>query len=202
MRKKRNFYRSGLIYFIQNINRETRLLLLISICLISGVLLGSFLSYKLDSALQYDIIKSFDDMMTSYQSDNLVKNHIFINSAIKHCLMVALLWALPVFSSSSIPVFLLIAFKGTGLGFTTSLLIGEYGTLGFGYALCAYFPQNIIVSFTYFIISCYSLNIILYSKKRSLKDNIRFTPLLIGLSLCLLTAFFEAYITPIIINIF
>jgi len=73
--------------------------------------------------------------------------------------------------------------------------------LGIGYAMILYFPQNLILTFLYFIIAYYSLNIILYLKKRPIAENINIPLLLFGIVLAFIVSLTEAYIVPTLANI-
>ncbi len=198
---KNRYIKANINRLFSKINREKKLVYIIIFCLIGGAVLGSLFAGRLDTANKNELISSFDSIIDGIRSPNLVKKDAFIKGLIKYGLSSIALWSMPLITRSPLPSAAVLLYKGASLGFTTSILVGEYGLLGIGYAMILYFPQNLILTFLYFIIAYYSLNIILYLKKRPIAENINIPLLLFGIVLAFIVSLTEAYIVPTLANI-
>lgn len=195
------YIKAKLNKLLSKINREKKLVYIIILCLVGGAILGALFAARLDTDNRNELISSFDSIIDGIRSPHLVKKDAFIKGLIKYGLSSIALWSMPLLTKSPLPSVAVLLYKGASLGFTTSILVGEYGISGIGYALVLYFPQNLILTFLYFVIAYYSLNIILYLKKRPIAENINIPLLLFGMVLAFLVSLTEAYIVPTLANI-
>lgn len=177
-----------------------------------GLLFGAIIVNALPANIKSDLgtyLTHFFKEMSVGQ--NLSPDLIFSERTGYYIKYVIFLWILG-FTIIGLPIlFVLIFLKGFVMGFTIGFLVGELKLKGFGLALAALFPSNLIIVPLFIIIatlsSAFSLRLF---KQLNTGTKTKLFPhfkryllsLIVALGLCVLVALFEAHVTPVIIRYF
>ncbi len=182
--------------------KKQAILTLIALCFVAGLAVGIISVKSLDGAYFNEISVSIKDYLHSFNNiNNADKMDRLRESIFKHTKLVIIIWLLGFIPAGGFIVFILLLVKGAGYGFTTGLLIEQFGFYGAITAAIVYLPQSIIIIPTYFFTSYCSINYILFNINNNKEKDSSFLKeyfciLLICCLFAILTSLLEVYVVP------
>lgn len=136
------------------------LVIIICLCLFLGIILGAIGANNL-SEVQYNelgsYLGSFIDGIKNSGTTELILSDVIL----KYGKYVVMIWCCGFIAPGAVMVLVIIIFKGISYGFTTALLVKQYGQTGIKFAALSYLPQNIILIPAYIFIAYVSIEYIL-----------------------------------------
>lgn len=179
---------------------------------VMGLLFGAIIVNALPSGIKSDL----GTYLTHFFKDisngqDLSPKVIFTERTAYYIKYTIFLWILG-FTIIGLPIlFILIFLKGFVMGFSIGFLVGELKLKGFGLALGALFPQNLVIVPLFIVVAAFATGFSLrLFKQLNAPVKTKLFPyfrkylytLCIALIICTIVAFFEAHVTPVIIGYF
>lgn len=188
---------------------ELKILFVACICLAMGTILGSIGANTMNQDQLAEINSYIGGIFTEFSGGNIETS--IMQGMIKYGKYVLLIWCCGFLSPGAIFILLILVFKGISYGFTTSLLVKQYGAKGILLAAESYLPQNLILIPVLLLVSYFSLSFILNRyrvlppkarlKREQDKSLIEYIiVLIVSTLLLLLSCAIEVYLVPILIN--
>ena len=191
-------------------NRKRKQFNILAILTIISILLGIMFVAILSKNDKNLIKNSFDSYFQTIAKSNYNGYNTIINNILSNVLLPLLIWIMGV-SLIATPISILyLLYKSFIYGFTISSLIYTYGFKVIPILLIYIFSLTIDL-FIIFILTFYAINLsrkiyIFIFKKKDININITFKTyskfLIIMLAILLISAYFNAYIAPILIKSF
>lgn len=148
------------------------------ICLTIGVCAGAVMAYTLNVGEYAGIA----DNVSAYLSggSDTEQSDVFKDAAFKYGKNIAFIWLLGFAPFGTVASLCILLVKGAGLGFSSSILIKEFGVGGIIYIVRLYLFQNLLLLPAYLFITYYSIAFAM--KKRDRKSDI--VEYLLALAVC------------------
>ena len=196
----------------KKIKNKKRILTIVFIIFLVGLLFGSIYITILDNSNKKEIINSVKSYFNSYKNISIKdKLYLFKDILIKNLTYYISIWSLGI-SIIGIPIIMVMIFiKSFVTGFSISGIFSVYKMKGILGIIIYMIPSNIIsILFTIFL-GAYSINLSIQLfmhmiKKKPFNFSVYmgkyYLLLLISILLSILTALYEAFLNPSIINLF
>ena len=179
-----------------------------AVVLAIGVVLGTFAA----NAMGTGLIENMSESIATCLSDMAFRPNsaaVFKESMFKHSRMIALAWILSFVSAGAFVQIFLIAYKGFSIGYMVSVFAMEFGKKGLLISAGLFLVQNLGLAFILMFITqpmLVSAMGRIWKKQRKSEQKKqppmglpeRIIILLICLMGCMVIAFYEAYICPVI----
>lgn len=187
------------------------LLILVCVCLLIGVVFGAIGANRLDSAGMEGIGQYLETFFASFGLEEN-SGQGMPEIVWKYGKYTAIIWGLGLLPVGAIFILGVLIFKGMAYGFTSAVLIKQYGGKGIAIAAASYLPQNLILVPLYIFMAYIGIQYVIYRytflpPKARLKreKQKRLTEYVIILAAAFLAttlaAAIELYITPFFMNL-
>lgn len=125
--------------------RKQMVIIIICFSLLLGIILGAIGANTMNELQYHEIGNYLSGFFHTLKENKLSEKEGFSYSFIKYEKYVMLIWLCGFIPPGIIAIILLLFFRGLGLGFTTAVMIKEYGNFGAVLSSVSYLPQNIIM---------------------------------------------------------
>ena len=188
-------------------NRRQIVLLVICLSLLFGIILGAVFANHLNEIQYNELGGHLNGFINEMKNASLTQNASVSDVMVKYGKYAVLIWLCAFFAPGAVFIILILLFKGASYGFTTAILVRQYGKAGISFAAVSYLPQNIILIPVYLCISYFALEYILRKykalppkarlKRESQKVNLEYLIILLA-SVVLIAAAsaVEVYVIP------
>lgn len=180
------------------------ILIFVILAVIIGVILGFLFTRGMDSTTYQNLYNSIQDYFYSFNIRQHNSVFMFMQSFFKYVALVFVIWIFGFIPIGGVFVFILLVFTGIVYGYTTAFFIIVYGPYGIFIASILYLLQFIILVPTYLYMAYNSITYIFYNlsyKKFRYSGFPRYLKrFLIGSFACIIVAYIETFLTPIIIQ--
>lgn len=193
---KRHIQNNFLLYFI------------LLIIFIIGVIIGAIFINSLEMDNKLRISSYFSWIFTSINEQEYNSFDVFRKSLISNIRITLIIWILGLFTIGIFIIPLIIAWKGTAIGFTVGFLVKEFGFKGFVFSLTSLLPHYIIILPGFIAIGSvgisYSIRNRKYRGKKAYQRDLRDYSILLFLLFiiiffgCLIEGFFIPFILKLI----
>lgn len=137
------------------------LLGVICACFLGGILFGAVIANSLGPQSYQEYGENLNGFMSRIKAEGISKKGAMADCVIKYGKYLAAIWGCGFLAPGTIFILLLVFYKGIGYGFTTAILVKEYGAGGMAFASSSYLPQNLILVPVYLMMSYISIQFIL-----------------------------------------
>lgn len=141
--------------------RKQMVILIICFSLLLGIMLGAIGANTMDELQYHEIGNYLSSFFDTLKKDGLSEKENFSSSFIKYEKYIILIWLCGFIPPGVVAIILLLFFRGLGLGFTTAIMVKEYGNFGMILSAVSYLPQNIIMIPILIIVSYIAIEYIL-----------------------------------------
>lgn len=172
-----------------------------------GVILGAIFINSLEMDNKLKISNHFSWIFSSLSEQEYRSLDVFKISLISNIRIVLIIWGLGLFTIGVIIIPLIIAWKGTAIGFTVGFLVKELGFKGFLFSLTSLLPHYVIILPGFIAIGAVGISNSIKSrksrgKKAYQRDLIDYSILLLMLFVVILFGcFIEGFFIPFILKL-
>lgn len=183
----------------------------ICLCLLLGILLGAIGANNMGE-MQYTQMGNYLNGFLDKIKEEGANQQVYSQVAIKYGKYALAIWLCGFLAPGAVFIYIILLLKGLSYGFTTALLVKQYGQSGIGFAAVSYLPQNLILIPAYVAMAYISLEYILKKfrklppkarlKRDKQKANIEYIILFLGeIGLILAASVIEVYLIPILVQL-
>lgn len=182
----------------------------ICLCLLIGILLGAIGANSMNE-MQYTELGNYLNGFLNKIKQEGVMSQNYADVVVKYGKYALLIWLCGFIAPGAVFIYMILIFRGVGYGFTTALLVKQYGKVGISFAALSYLPQNIILIPAYIGIAFVSMQYILKKfqklppkarlQREKQKTNLEYIIIFMGeFMLVAAASAVEVYVIPILLS--
>lgn len=191
---------------------EIKIAIVCGAAMLLGILLGAVFANTMSGETVNSMGAYLGEFIKIVKQEE-VKGTGLSSVMVKYGKYLAIIWLCGFLAPGSVIVLLTLLFRGISCGFTTSILVHEYGGKGVLFAVLSYLPQNLFLIPAYTITAFFALQLILRrfqklpAKARLKRENTRITIeyviiLLCGILFISVASIIEVYGVPVFLKLY